>query len=552
MPSNVYFDIEERIQQALNAIKRDKSPNIAAYARKFEVPEQRLRNRWKGRQSRSERAPVGRKLNSTQEASVVDYMKRFDSLSMPVTVSMVRATANHVLQITHDDLSTPPPRVGSAWTGRFLKRHPEFKKRKSKPLEACRSAAQDRDVIQHWFEVFKTLIEDEGILPCDIWNFDETGFNIGAAGDSIVLTRFGNRRQYSASSENRTRVSSIESINGAGDYLPPVHILPGKVLLDSWFPDLDDDVALAISDSGYSNDQIGFDYIQHFDEYSAKFQQGAKRVVIVDNHESHLTATVFDYCNQRNIILLALPAHTTHLLQPLDVNLFQPLKHWHKQALEYSRRTGCYDFNKVEFLAEIGNIRRQAFKRRSIIDAWAKTGLIPYNPTVVLSKIQEMGAPPAHRATTPPGCPPPGDMDRTPQTPRSLLRHAYELLEQVLESQILAGAVDYARFARWWKGAYFQAVSGAEAKNHLLMTGAAESARRERQKRRATHAQKGGILKKGKWSEIQAKKAVEEAQKRAGREKRAARKAEIEQEKAIRAEKKKAREEDRLARLAAI
>ena len=79
----------------------------------------------------------------------------------------------------------------------------------------------------------------------------------------------------------------------------------------------------------------------------------------------------------------------THLLQPLDVVLFQPYKHWHANEVDEATQTGCHDFNKVEFLAAIKSICQQTFKSLSIKSSFCQTGLVPYNPAIVLDKLQE-------------------------------------------------------------------------------------------------------------------------------------------------------------------
>ena len=84
-----------------------------------------------------------------------------------------------------------------------------------------------------------------------------------------------------------------------------------------------------------------------------------------------------------------LPPHATHLLQPLDVVCFQPLKHYHRQALDQSLRLGVYDFNRLDFIAAFNDMRAKAFKRSTILSAFAETGLIPYNPEKVLGPLRE-------------------------------------------------------------------------------------------------------------------------------------------------------------------
>jgi hypothetical protein len=80
---------------------------------------------------------------------------------------------------------------------------------------------------------------------------------------------------------------------------------------------------------------------------------------------------------------------TRHILAPLRRvskllgSILQPFK-----AVEAATRTGCIDFNKVEFLHTINSIRRQTFKKRFILSAWEQAGLYPYNPEIVSKKLE--------------------------------------------------------------------------------------------------------------------------------------------------------------------
>ena len=46
----------------------------------------------------------------------------------------------------------------------------------------------------------------------------------------------------------------------------------------------------------------------------------------MDNHESHISIPLIELAIANNVCLLGLPPHTTHILQPLDVGVFGPLK----------------------------------------------------------------------------------------------------------------------------------------------------------------------------------------------------------------------------------
>ena len=53
---------------------------------------------------------------------------------------------------------------------------------------------------------------------------------------------------------------------------------------------------------------------------------GAKQLLICDGHNSHISSDVIHHCIANDIVLMLLPSHTSHLMQPLDVGIFEPLK----------------------------------------------------------------------------------------------------------------------------------------------------------------------------------------------------------------------------------
>ena len=218
---------------------------------------------------------------------------------------------------------------------------------------------------------------------------------------------------------------------------------------------------------GYSNDDLAFEWIQHFDKQSARRQIGAHRLLLLDGHGSHLTMELAQYCEERNIHLLALPAHTSHFLQPLDVVLFQPYKHHHRRAVEMAVRTGCTNFNIVEFLHALHYIRVATFKPMSIKSAWEKTGLIPYNPELILTKLRRQTA--VVRPSTPPPTTPivqpplqPAPL-RTPTTPRSVSQAIGELRNHVYRQDARHRGPLY----KLMKGASINATLRALAKEDL-------------------------------------------------------------------------------------
>ena len=73
------------------------------------------------------------------------------------------------------------------------------------------------------------------IKPCNLHNFDETGFRIGCLAGQIVFTQSG-KQVYIADPDNRELITSMESIDGEGGTTNPMVIMPGRVIKEKHFP----------------------------------------------------------------------------------------------------------------------------------------------------------------------------------------------------------------------------------------------------------------------------------------------------------------------------
>ncbi len=260
---------------------------------------------------------------------------------------------------------------------------------------------------------------------------DETGFRIGVGGRQRVVTRKPQCRCFAPSSTNRDYVTVIECVSAGQHVLSPMVVLPGKNVLEVWVTntDLPANFSLAVSDSGYANDEISLHWLEHFEHHSALRQQGEYRLLIFDGYGSHLTVEFIQFCDTHKIIPFCLPPHTAHILQPLDVVLFRPDKRKHRSILHEAMHTCCQNFNKVEFLAALTGIREAAFTPSAIASSFRKTGIYPLDSALVIDNL------PQNRPATPE---PEHDNDSdaddntlsTPKSAQGLKRAAEELLEE--------------------------------------------------------------------------------------------------------------------------
>lgn len=84
--------------------------------------------------------------------------------------------------------------------------------------------------------------------------------------------------------------------------------------------------SISWSESGWINGAIFFEFIvSDFYVWLTKKIQFPV-IVFMDGHKFHLTYHLSVFCARYKIILIALPPNCTHVLQPLGVAVFHPVK----------------------------------------------------------------------------------------------------------------------------------------------------------------------------------------------------------------------------------
>ena len=114
---------------------------------------------------------------------------------------------------------------------------------------------------------------------------------------------------------------------------------------------------------------------------------GGYSILIVNAHPSYLSTKIIGFAQEHKIMCLSLPAHSTHLLQPLDLWIFGHSKKMYKTLLVDKIRFTMYNIDKADFTFLIHKARQQANTTRNIQSPLQATGLIPYNLSTLFNKI---------------------------------------------------------------------------------------------------------------------------------------------------------------------
>ena len=247
-----------------------------------------------------------------------------------------------------------------------------------------------------------------------MYNFDETGFMMEVAATSKVVTTSDTvGRATVVQPGNREWVTTIECVNASGWYLPPFMILAGKLHQARWYQSLPRDWTVAFSDNRWTIDELGLEWVKHFNRNTETCTVGAWRLLILDGYRSHATPEFDQFCADNKIITLCIPPHTSHLLRPLDVGCFSPLKTLYGHEVAELARQSVYHVDKLNFLWIYQNIRTRTLSDTSIKAGFQATGLVPFSPERVLSSLTVI------RTPSPPQTDTGGLATWTAETPRT-------------------------------------------------------------------------------------------------------------------------------------
>uniref|UniRef100_A0A8H7N0B1 HTH CENPB-type domain-containing protein n=1 Tax=Bionectria ochroleuca TaxID=29856 RepID=A0A8H7N0B1_BIOOC len=469
----------------------EKNPGISLrrVAKLFGVPRATL---LKTPRKRKEDKNCGRLLTAVEEKALCNYIDRLDSINMAVRGEFVCDAANAIIRARHrPDDTTPIHIVKPRWATRFFQRH-GYSSRPQKMLDLVRKEAENIDVIRDYFQQLQEVIDHEGILPDDTWNMDETGFRISIKSNAMIIMK--RKRAYCfALPENRESATAVEAISASGRVIPACLILSSLTHCASWYHELqglDPEARVAVAETGYSNDELALSWLQHFNEYSRKGQVGAKRLLLIDGHGSHHAAQFIEFCDNNGIIPFGMPSNLTHLLQPLDVCVFQPYKHYHGLALDRLVCDGAVEITKLDFLSIIEEVRKKAFKLSTIKVAFKKSGIYPLDCSIIIKEIlnrQPLNTP------SPPYEPSSSEIT-TPITYRQLNKSANKI-EKVIFSDPSFSPSKAQLLGRFIRGALFSAATGVQMQRDLSRTKYATAVRSQKRNAKNYRLQSGGVLK---------------------------------------------------------
>lgn len=371
MPSYSEKDLLEAIKDVESGISQRKA------AQRWGVPKTTLHDRLNGTLNKYDAQEHTQRLSRQQETHLVQWILTQEALGLAPTHQQVREFAGRVIKAGGDNIP-----LGKAWMEGFLRRNPEVRTVRGKPLDSCRLHGASTKIIKDFFRFFLLPLILE-ISPDLRFNMDETGLLEGRGSNGLVLGSAEHKAVMKKQPGSRCWTTIAECISATGRALTPLVIFKGLSVQNQWFPSEVDflaDWAFEASEKGWTSDAIALKWLQEIFIPQTKPKKPSKRLLIVDGHGSHCTDDFLYECYKNDIYLLFLPPHTSHVLQPLDISIFSPIKAYYRQALaKYLDLEDSTPYGKMVFLRCYHEARKLGLTERNIRAGWLGSGLWPVN-----------------------------------------------------------------------------------------------------------------------------------------------------------------------------
>lgn len=336
----------------------------------------------------------GQKVFSAEEENqFVAHAIAMSSFGFPITTMDLRCVVKAYLE--RSGRKVPCFKNGNLpgreWARSFMARHKDvLSQRLSKNISYAR-AANDEEVLDIFFKNLEEELKD--MPPENIWNFDETNVQ-DDPGSKKVITRRGSKYPEQIQNSSKSSTSIMVCGNAAGETLPLYVCYKAEKLWSNWTENGPEGTRYNRSKSGWFDHNTFEDWFFSLALPRLKKQQG-KKALIGDNLSSHVSLAVVKACEENDIKFIALPPNATHLLQPLDVAYFRPMKiQWRKVLGEWKQSPSgsrCATVPKDELPRLLKQLMTALAPDapQNLKSGFRKTGIYPLNKMEVLQRLPE-------------------------------------------------------------------------------------------------------------------------------------------------------------------
>ncbi|KAL0829616.1 hypothetical protein ABMA28_003122 [Loxostege sticticalis] len=217
--------------------------------------------------------------------------------------------------------------AGYEWLLSFRSRHQDLTLKKPEACSLARATAFNEEAVKKFFCNLKEVMQRHPSFGngCRVYNLDETATTTIQKPQKVIAPKGRHNIGKITSGEKGTLVTTFAIVCAAGHALPPVLVFPRKHYKDHMLTGAPPGSLGLANPSGWMTAELFIKVMEHFIKHTSASPENPA-LLIMDNHESHLSVEALDLAKQSGVTILTLHPHTTAKMQPLDVGLNGPFK----------------------------------------------------------------------------------------------------------------------------------------------------------------------------------------------------------------------------------
>ncbi|XP_065665564.1 uncharacterized protein LOC136086990 [Hydra vulgaris] len=245
----------------------------------------------------------------------------------------------------------------------------------------ARATAFNRYTVGEFFTNLKDVRLRHKFQPQNIYNVDETGLTTVQKPVKVIAEKGDKQVGRITSAERGTLVTVCCAVNAIGNSIPPFFIFPRVHFKGSMLNGGPPGCVGVANPSGWMNCAMFFEWMKHFIQ-NVKSSPANPVLLLLDNHESHVSIVCLDLAKKNGITMLSFPPHCSHKLQPLDRSVYGPLKRYYNTACDDWVVSNPRPMIIYDIAAVVRKAYAQAFTLSNISAGFAVAGIEPFNPNI--------------------------------------------------------------------------------------------------------------------------------------------------------------------------
>lgn len=360
----------DSLMAAYKAVK-DSSISVNAAAKQYGVPLTTLRDRVDGRIGMEATRPGPPLLmGKDDEAEIVHFLHTMARYGYRYTRQELADIATDQA-VSKGKKSPQSNALTTKWVDNFISRWPGVKDVGCK----FRNKSDAERTVRTYFDEIKKIIDKFNLMEKNNRIFNVMEINLSTDHNVQHPT---NSKGHQFKTVNSSNTTLIACASVSGRVLAPFIVFQASQLRPEMMTRVPSNVNASISETGNCSPQIFKRYLnEHFLPQSQRLDNDPI-LVLMDGSKSHVFVGMNEWGKANNVIFSFIPAHTTHLLQPLEVECAEAVRkryesicqrHLKPQALPSVNR------NSIGELACQAYVR--SMTRQVITHSFKKAGVFP-------------------------------------------------------------------------------------------------------------------------------------------------------------------------------